>query len=55
MRTLYFVFPLKSACLDLIKNACLDVSSKVTGAEEELINKLIMIITTDLEIFFEIK
>jgi hypothetical protein len=55
MRTLNYLFPLKSACLDLIRNACLDVSSKVSGAEEELISKLIGIITTDMEIFFEIK
>jgi len=52
---LWNVFTLKSACVDLIRNAHLDVHSKVSSAGEELLNELIQIIIWDLTFFLEIK
>lgn len=52
---LWNIYTLKSACVDLIWNAHLDVHSKVSSAGEELLNELIQIIIWDLTFFLEIK
>lgn len=49
------IYPLKSACIDLIWNAHLDVHSKVNGVGEDLMNDLITILINDLIYYNEIK
>jgi len=44
MKTVWQVFPLKAACVDLIRNAHLDVHSKVSGVEEDLLSEFINIL-----------